>query len=159
MTHTSLVVLIGDARDARARLASLLPDDAVIVSAATANSALGIIARFANTRFANHRSRSDLRPLRAGQLRVDRKERTTSWRGAELSLTPREFELLATIVAQPGRAVEFHELITSAWGDEHKADRDMLRSAVKRLRGKLAAAGTNVRIEAVRGYGFRLRVN
>jgi DNA-binding response OmpR family regulator len=158
MTQMGLVVLIGDARDARARLASLLPDDAVIVSAATADSALGIIARFA-TRFANNGSRSDRRPLRAGELRVDRKERTTSWRGAELSLTPREFELLATVVAQPGRAVEFHELITSAWGNERKADRDMLRSAVKRLRGKLAAAGANVRIEAVRGYGFRLRVN
>jgi DNA-binding response OmpR family regulator len=151
MVPIDLIVLVGGVRKAAGQIVELLPNETVIVTAATPEAARSLLRQFTD------RAASDDRmPLRVGDLLVDLAGRRVRCRDIELNLTPQEFDLLTTLAAKPGRAVPFNELIARAWGIEDRAEVDMLRSAVKRLRRKLALAGVGVPIEAVRGYGFRL---
>lgn len=79
-----------------------------------------------------------------------------TWRGRSLDLTGLERRLLRRLANEPGRACSYRQLHTTVWQTPYVEDRSSLASAVKRLRRKLADAGTTVSIEAVRGLGFRL---
>jgi DNA-binding response OmpR family regulator len=62
------------------------------------------------------------------------------------------------LAEEPGRALSFRELLANVWNIGAHGDASIVRAAVKRLRRKLSVAGAEVRIEAVRGVGFRLDV-
>ncbi|HSR26650.1 MAG TPA: winged helix-turn-helix domain-containing protein [Candidatus Eisenbacteria bacterium] len=94
--------------------------------------------------------------LRAGGLEIDREARTASCAGSSLDLTDQEFDLLLALAEAPSRTLAFRELDRRVWGDRHRRDTQRARSAVKRLRRKLA--GTGCAIRAVRGFGFQLGV-
>jgi DNA-binding response OmpR family regulator len=64
--------------------------------------------------------------------------------------------LLAILAARPGRAISFGEFLTAIWGTQVGTDQAVVRSAIKRLRAKLAAARAEIVIEAVQGFGFRI---
>src|SRR5205809_604158 len=49
--------------------------------------------------------------VEVGELRVDRAAREASFRGRALTLTPREFELLAFLSRNPGRVLSREELL------------------------------------------------
>jgi DNA-binding response OmpR family regulator len=151
MAPIDLIVLVGEARKAGGRIAQLLSNETVIITAATPEAACSLLGKLTE-----RAAPEDQIPLRVGDLLVDLTGRRVRCRDIELDLTPQEFDLLTTLASKPGRAVPFKELITRVWGIEGRAEIEMLRSAVKRLRRKLALAGVEVLIEAVRGYGFRL---
>jgi DNA-binding response OmpR family regulator len=75
----------------------------------------------------------------------------------QLPLSDLEFKVLAALLTPPGRAVEFRELRRIGWGQAAEIPDDIyaVRALIQRVRAKLAVAGSGVRIEAVRGYGFR----
>ncbi len=77
--------------------------------------------------------------------------------GATLPLSDLEYRVLSALLDPPGRAISFRELRTRGWGDgaEVSADVYSVRALVQRLRAKLEVARADVRIEAVRGFGFR----
>ncbi len=91
-----------------------------------------------------------------GALRVDRAQRRVWIGGGELSLAPREFDLLWHFAQHPGRVFTRTELLGSVWGHDHVGDDHTVNSHVNRLRGKLghpqAAAGY---IHTVWGVGYR----
>lgn len=80
--------------------------------------------------------------------------------GAALDLTELEFRILAALLSHPGRAWSFLDLRRAGWGEgpELIGDVEALRALVQRIRRKLQARDPHVRIEAVRGYGFRAAV-
>ncbi|MGZ5317837.1 MAG: helix-turn-helix domain-containing protein [Actinomycetota bacterium] len=80
------------------------------------------------------------------------------WRGEDLQLTDLEFRLIAPMAAEPGRAFSFGELREIGWGHARGQGIDLfaVRSAIQRLRGRLAASGPDLAIESVRSFGFRL---
>jgi DNA-binding response OmpR family regulator len=92
----------------------------------------------------------------AGELVIDLTSRQARWRDRVLPLTDRELSLIAFLAQDPGRAWSFAELSNHVWGGTHYGDRGQVRAAVQRLRGKLADAGVEVTVEAVRGVGYRL---
>src|SRR5690348_5500222 len=57
--------------------------------------------------------------LQVGDLRVDVAGRTASVAGAPLDLTPKEFDLLHMLAAQPGRAYSREFLLQRIWGLEY----------------------------------------
>jgi two-component system phosphate regulon response regulator PhoB len=69
-------------------------------------------------------------------------------------LTRTEFELLWTLMAQPGRPFSRHELLDYARGQNTSAMERTIDVHVKSLRQKLGAAG--VMVETVRGIGYRI---
>ena len=86
---------------------------------------------------------------------VDRHRATIA--GRDLSLTPTELELLATLVARQGGIVDHRTLIRALWPDDPTVDHDVLRSHLGRLNQKLVAEG-HPGLRNVRGRGYGLRI-
>ena len=75
----------------------------------------------------------------------------------EVELGPREYAVLAALSRRPGVLVRTDELITEAWGHAAPDDTGTVKHQVARLRRKLD--GSRVRIETVRGAGYRMAVS
>jgi DNA-binding response OmpR family regulator len=113
-----------------------------------------LIARIrAVTRRAGGLSATD-EPLRVGGLEVDERARQASLDGAELQLTPKEFELLAALARDPGAAVTRQRLLADVWQTTWYGSAKTIDVHIAALRKKLGDPGW---IETVRGIGFRLR--
>ena len=82
----------------------------------------------------------------------------TNQLGDPIDLTPREFELLSSLIRRAGKVVSRDELLREAWGWEYLTDTKTVDTHIKRLRDKFSAhnADPNL-IETVRGYGYRFR--
>jgi two-component system, OmpR family, response regulator RegX3 len=93
-------------------------------------------------------------PLRVGVLEVDERARQASLDGAELDLTPKEFDLLAALARDPGAAVTRQRLLADVWQTTWYGSTKTIDVHVAALRKKL---GDPHWIETVRGIGFRLR--
>ena len=97
----------------------------------------------------------DRRPLRVGDLEVDRRTRQVRVAGEEVALTPKEFDLLALLASDPGGVVTRHKLLDEVWDTHWYGPTKVIDVMVASLRKKL---GDPEWIETVRGVGFRLRV-
>ena len=98
---------------------------------------------------------ADAGPLTDGDLRVDRAARRATLAGTALALTTREFDLLAFLMAHPGRAFTRAELLAQVWGWEF-GDQSTVTVHVRRLREKIEADPTQPRrIATIWGTGYR----
>lgn len=82
-------------------------------------------------------------------LKLDEREALLS--GHPLELTAREFDLLHTLLAVPGRVFTREMLLSRLWGYDFYGDDRVVDSHIKNLRRKL---GRDY-IETVRGLGYR----
>ncbi len=90
-----------------------------------------------------------------GNLHVDPLARTATIDGAPLSLTTREFDLLAHLLAHPGEAFSREELLSAVWGWEY-GDLTTVTVHVRRLREKVEAIPSQpTRLVTVWGIGYR----
>ncbi len=77
---------------------------------------------------------------------------------AELKLSKTEFDLLAVLLASPGRVFERGQLLSRVWGEDCAVGDRTVDTHLKALRTKLREAGGPADlIETVRGVGYRLR--
>ncbi|WP_165062434.1 MULTISPECIES: response regulator transcription factor [unclassified Adlercreutzia] len=77
----------------------------------------------------------------------------------EIELTPREFELLASLMKNAGKVVSREDLLRDAWGWEYLTETKTVDTHIKRLRDKISNAGYDSGlVETVRGYGYRFKV-
>ena len=98
------------------------------------------------------------RRLKAGDLEIDRDRFEVRMKGRAVELTPKEFELLATLVATPGRVFGREELLDIVWGRDGFVEPRTVDVHVARLRAKFSAAKVEEPgIETVRGVGYRFR--
>ena len=86
---------------------------------------------------------------------VDRLRHRATLDGKELLLTPTEFRLLETLVRQPGRAFNRHELMDAAIGEDAIVLDRTIDVHVKSLRKKMGEAADY--IETIRGVGYRFQ--
>ena len=94
------------------------------------------------------------RALEVGPLRVDLEAHEASCAGARLDLTPREFDLLAFLARNPGRALSREELLRKVWGYDYVGETRTVDVHVRRLRAKLGEH--HGVIETVLGAGYKL---
>jgi DNA-binding response OmpR family regulator len=90
-------------------------------------------------------------PLEVGDLRIDRRARRAWLGGEELSLRPKEFELLCLFAAHPGIALTRSRIMETVWETSWLGSTKTLDTHVLALRQKL---GTEV-IATLRGIGYR----
>jgi two-component system alkaline phosphatase synthesis response regulator PhoP len=96
--------------------------------------------------------------LKAGQLEIDRHRFEVTMKGQRVELTPKEFELLAALVGNPGRVFGREELLDLVWGQDGFVEPRTVDVHVARLRAKFAAARLPAPgLETVRGVGYRFR--
>ena len=90
-----------------------------------------------------------------GDLQIDPLLRRVRKDGKPVDLTPREFELLALLVADPGRILTKVELLNKVWKVDTEPSTNFLQVHFSRLKQKLAPM-SRVRIETIYGVGYRL---
>lgn len=96
------------------------------------------------------------RQLIFGNVTMDTKSKTVTGGGQEIALTPNEYDLLKYLIERNDQAVSRDELLESIWGYNTEIETRATDDTVRRLRKKLECS--NVLIEAVWGFGFRLKV-
>ncbi|MFF0277042.1 response regulator transcription factor [Streptomyces sp. NPDC004330] len=95
-----------------------------------------------------------LRPAGAG-IQLDPRTRRAAKNGRELTLTLREFDLLAYFLTRPGRAHGREELMRDVWGWDF-GDLSTVTVHVRRLRAKIEDDPAAPRlIQTVWGVGYR----
>jgi DNA-binding response OmpR family regulator len=94
-----------------------------------------------------------LTPVEVGAVRVDPGSRRTWLDGAEVHLTPTEFDLLRMLAAAPGQVLSRERLLAEVWGwDGGVGATRTVDSHVKALRAKIGAE----RVRTVHGVGYAL---
>jgi two-component system catabolic regulation response regulator CreB len=97
------------------------------------------------------------RPPARLPLSTDEATRRAEVHGKDLDLTRVEFDLLACLLAAPGRVFTRAQLIDRVWGDGFAITDRTVDSHVKGLRKKVSEAGGDAAlIETVRGVGYRV---
>ena len=97
-------------------------------------------------------------PLVAGNLSLDPDRREARVDGRVLELTYVEFELLRTLVAQPGKVFSRRALLQAIWGDSSYREPRTIDVHVRHLREKVEQDPSEPDlILTVRGAGYRLK--
>lgn len=95
--------------------------------------------------------------LRVGNLEVDAVRHRATRAGAELKLTPKEFELLSFLSKHAGRVLTHRQILTAVWGPAHTEDTQYLRVYVGQLRQKVEENADDPRIILTEpGIGYRI---
>ena len=93
-----------------------------------------------------------------GHLSVDLAARTVSANGAEVHLTPIEFDLLRVLVAHRGKLVTHRQLLGEVWGPQYTSETHYLRVHMAHIRAKIEADPSRPRLLLTEpGVGYRLR--
>ena len=76
----------------------------------------------------------------------------------ELSLTPKEFDLLLFLAGNNGKVFTREMILEKVWGYDYFGDLRTVDTHIKKLREKLGANGTKL-LHTVWGVGYRFEVN
>jgi DNA-binding response OmpR family regulator len=92
------------------------------------------------------------------RLSIDFAQRSVTFDGREVSLTPLEFKLLSAFVRHPRQVLSRDQLLELVWGDAYGVSGDQVKLYVGYLRRKLDPENPDrVPVETVRGFGYRYK--
>jgi two-component system, OmpR family, KDP operon response regulator KdpE len=104
-----------------------------------------------------HASEPAVLAYRHDALDIDLRTRRVRRDGAEVHLTPTEFDLLARLVRQAGQVVTHRQLLADVWGPEHTEQTHYLRLYMGQLRAKLEVDSADPRhLLTETGVGYRM---
>jgi len=95
--------------------------------------------------------------LAAGRLRIDLVRRMVRFGERRVTVSPKEFELLAFLAKSPGRVFTRPEVEVGVWGQDGPGGSNVVDVHVANIRKKLREAGAFGVIRTVRGVGYALR--
>jgi two-component system, OmpR family, KDP operon response regulator KdpE len=93
-----------------------------------------------------------------GDITLDPSTRRVTKHGVEVRMTPKEFELLHTLMRHAGRPLVHQRLLALVWGAEYGGEREYLRTYMSQLRRKLEddpAHPVYLLTDSYVGYRFR----
>jgi two-component system KDP operon response regulator KdpE len=93
--------------------------------------------------------------LRADGLELDLGAHSVHLDGDDVHLTPIEFDLLRTLMANSGRLLTHAALLTDVWGPAYAEDVATLRTHIANLRRKVEPEGAARHIRTEAGIGYR----
>jgi DNA-binding response OmpR family regulator len=94
--------------------------------------------------------------IRAADISLDRNSRLVDVSGRQVDLTPSEFDLLATLMASPGRAFSRLDLLDRLQGAAYEGYERTIDVHIRNLRTKIEVDPRHPRyIETVFGIGYR----
>ena len=124
------------------------------------NKPFGVGELMARMRAAvRHRVREKAAPavFRVGEVEIDDARRRVVRAGAEIKLTPKEYELLVFLVRHAGKVITHRQILTAVWGPAHVEDTQYLRVYVGQLRQKVEARPDDPRLIVTEpGIGYRI---
>lgn len=94
--------------------------------------------------------------LRVGDLVIDVAGHSVTRDGADVPLTPLEFDLLVALASKPSQVFDRESLLEQVWGYRHAGDTRLVNVHVQRLRSKIEKDPENPQIVVtVRGVGYK----
>ncbi len=104
-----------------------------------------------------HLEKRDL--IRYGDVVLDVSSRRAETASGPVELTVREFDLLATLLREPGRVFTRDQLLDRVWGRDAAVEPNVVETYISYLRGKLGAAGPRPLIRTIRRVGYTARID
>jgi DNA-binding response OmpR family regulator len=102
---------------------------------------------------------ADARYTAHGPIEIDERSKAVTINGASVSLSPKEFSLLALLARDFGRVFTNEEIITELWGGDSRATGADVKQCVYQLRSKIERdPHTPQWIQNVKGFGYKLFV-
>ncbi len=95
--------------------------------------------------------------LRVGDLEMDLIKRSVCRGGVQITLQPREFQLLEYLMRHSGHIVTRTMLLESVWEFHFDPKTNIVETHISRLRAKIAGDNECGLIQTVRGLGYCLR--
>lgn len=88
-------------------------------------------------------------------IRIDHDRHSVKKNGVEVNLTPKEFDLLALLMGNPGQVFTKSRIIRSVWGDQSVDDDNTVMVHIRRLRTRIEDDPSNPRlVKTVHGIGY-----
>lgn len=94
--------------------------------------------------------------LRLGDLVLDREAVRVTAGGKDVTLTAREFEILALLLSHPKKVYTREQLYENVWGGEYMGDDNTVNVHISNLRSKLGKVSDREYIKTVWGIGFKM---
>lgn len=99
---------------------------------------------------------TEVETVSMGDIEINISTRKAKCRKKPIDLTPTELALMIYLIQNNERAVSRGELLKNVWKFDFEVDTRATDDVIKRLRKKLLSAGSNVRIQSVWGFGFKI---
>ena len=96
------------------------------------------------------------RVLRLRDLELDRDAISVTVGGTPVTLTAREFEILALLLSAPNKVFTRAQIYERVWGEEFFGDDNTVNVHVSNLRAKLSKVSDQEYIKTVWGIGFKM---
>ena len=100
--------------------------------------------------------RGQVPPLQLADLSLDPATRDVRRGRRPLALTAREYQLLLTLMRQPGMVLSREQILAEVWNDQQGTASNVVEVYVRYLRQKLEEHGERRLIHTVRGRGYCL---
>lgn len=113
----------------------------------------GMLELFSRIRAVMRRSQGTPQSHEIGRLQVLPAQRQVLVDGKEVSLTPKEFEILCLLLNHAGTVLSRSQIQDQVWGMEYLGETRTVDVHIRTLRQKLGPCGEM--IETVRGVGYR----
>jgi two-component system OmpR family response regulator len=95
--------------------------------------------------------------LRAGDLTLNRLDRTARRGGRQIELLPLQFKLLEFLMLNDGQVATRAMLLEQVWGFRFDPQTNIVETHISHLRAKIDAPGQPSLITTVRGAGYAIR--
>jgi two-component system alkaline phosphatase synthesis response regulator PhoP len=92
--------------------------------------------------------------MHLGDLIIDREKFTVTYKGVEIVLAKKEFELLTLLASKPGRVFLRNEILNQVWGTEVIVGDRTIDVHIRKIRQKL---GVDL-ITTVKGVGYKFEM-
>lgn len=96
----------------------------------------------------------DKSSVRIGEYNIDKKQRAVFYKGEELQLTNKEFQLLSYLSENTNNLISREQILDKVWGSDYFGSDRVVDDTIRRLRKKVE----KLTIETVYGYGYKLVV-
>lgn len=95
--------------------------------------------------------------LRYADLELDLDSRSAQRNGRWISLSTREFDLVATLLRHPQRVFTREELLDLVWGIDRDVTRNTVETYISYVRAKIDTSPEERLIHTIRGVGYSIR--
>ena len=89
-------------------------------------------------------------------ITIDTDSHEVQYNGQPIELHRREYQLLTTFIAQPGKVHQREQLLEKVWGEYADVGDRAVDVAIRRLRKAFEEAGYDLPLTTIRGVGYKL---
>ena len=96
--------------------------------------------------------------LTVGNLEFNAPANTVYCNGKAIGFSQTELKMLTYMLKNTEKAHSKEELLEKIWGFETQVETRVTDETLRRIRRKLSPAGSNVSVETIWGYGYKINV-